>query len=356
MTTSPALSALATWFGQPESEIRMHVLDRELHYLSSIMQSEPMPSIQRWLRQLIGRPLARLPGVSRRHVTTTLKRLRNPGRGLPVRDIASFPTTQLMRRLSQKFGVPNGFHATQGILCVSHDVDDKEGWQVVSEMTKIDAAAGLRTTFNVLVDADYELEPDMLRQIRMNGHEIGLHGWTHDIGLSYRPPQFIERILRMARQRLPEATGFRSPALSVSQDLFRGLEQVGFQYDSSLQVGCTFYKSVEICIPYKLPGFNLWEIPLLVQDDLFFRDAAVEESQIFSILASLFEAVQGYGGVAVINLHPHLMADRLDFYKKLASWLGCFPGMFSLTTAQVMQQMFTRISYRDIKHAEKNCD
>lgn len=338
-----ALEALSTWFGRSKTEIRAHVCNSDLQYLSSALQIAHTPPFQRLTRWLIGLPLAKLPATSRRRMTTVLKRFRHPKRTVAVHDVESFLGTQLMHHLTQQLGLPEWNEATWAI-CVTHDVDDITGWNAVPEIARIDAEAGLRTTFNFLVGADYDLTPSILEELRDYGHEIGLHGWIHDIGLAYRSPKIIQETLSLAKACLPDVRGFRSPALSVSQNLFRCLDRAGIQYDSTLQVGCTFYKSVEVCIPYRLPGLRLWELPLLIQDDIFLRDAVVGESDIMPLVDNLLDPIKAYGGVAVINLHPHLMVSRLPLYRRLANWLGNLPDATSLAMYEALRQVIVRSS------------
>jgi peptidoglycan/xylan/chitin deacetylase (PgdA/CDA1 family) len=79
--------------------------------------------------------------------------------------------------------------------------------------------------------------PDLVKQIRDGGHEIGHHGWVHE-----NPADFDEageqRVLDLGLEALQKVagmrpTGYRSPAWDLSKQTLRMLKKEGFLYDSS---------------------------------------------------------------------------------------------------------------------------
>jgi peptidoglycan/xylan/chitin deacetylase (PgdA/CDA1 family) len=82
------------------------------------------------------------------------------------------------------------------------------------------AAAEARATFFVL-GAKTESAPEIVREIAAAGHEIGIHGYTHDRVLSLRHPDAIRAGLARALAAVAAATGsrpasFRPPLGHVS--------------------------------------------------------------------------------------------------------------------------------------------
>jgi peptidoglycan/xylan/chitin deacetylase (PgdA/CDA1 family) len=70
------------------------------------------------------------------------------------------------------------------------------------------AAAGTRATFFVLGEKARRA-PEVLRAIIAAGHDIGIHGETHDRRLSLRPPNVIAGALAGALDAVATATGVR---------------------------------------------------------------------------------------------------------------------------------------------------
>lgn len=83
--------------------------------------------------------------------------------------------------------------------------------------------------------------PDLVKQIRDAGHEIGHHGWVHE-----NPATFDrageQRVLEQGLEALHKVAavrpvGYRSPAWDLSKDSLTMLRRYGFTYDSSCMAG-----------------------------------------------------------------------------------------------------------------------
>lgn len=83
--------------------------------------------------------------------------------------------------------------------------------------------------------------PDLVRAVAAAGHEIGCHGWSHDLLYSMTPPQFRDETAR-ARDVLASLVGrpitaYRAAYFSITRASFWALEELaalGFRYDSSI--------------------------------------------------------------------------------------------------------------------------
>lgn len=81
----------------------------------------------------------------------------------------------------------------------------------------------------------------VLRRIAAEGHELGCHGWSHDLIYTMSPKRFAEET-RQARDAIADLTGspvkaFRAPYFSITRDSLWALEvlaELGFTYDSSI--------------------------------------------------------------------------------------------------------------------------
>lgn len=83
--------------------------------------------------------------------------------------------------------------------------------------------------------------PEMVKSVQAGGHEVGLHGLTHDHRFAFDTMPLSQQIqhLQEGKQILEDIAGqpvlsFRSPALRVNQDTANALWQAGFRYDSSV--------------------------------------------------------------------------------------------------------------------------
>ncbi len=113
-------------------------------------------------------------------------------------------------------------------------------------------------------------EPENVRQILKDGHEIACHGYEHH----YRNRSFdIEKDVIKAKEILEQITqkkikGFRAPQATYSEELLRILDKCGFIYDSSLHPaylpGYYNNRKAPLHIHKPLPNSSLLEIPVAV--------------------------------------------------------------------------------------------
>jgi polysaccharide deacetylase family protein (PEP-CTERM system associated) len=84
-------------------------------------------------------------------------------------------------------------------------------------------------------------EPDLIRMLSEEGHEIASHGWDHKRVTHLTPHQFRESV-RSTKQLLEDITGspvfgFRAPSFSITRGREWALDillEEGYAYDSSL--------------------------------------------------------------------------------------------------------------------------
>ena len=164
-------------------------------------------------------------------------------------------------------------------ICEVEHLLPREKWDrfpstVVTDTEKIlslVAKTNSRATFFVLGYVA-EKHPDLVRRIHDMGHEVGYHGWDHELVYELSPEDFrqilrrgIECIERLIDKR---PIGFRAPQWSINDSSSWALEilaEEGFAYDSSLAplkiIGNESYPR----IPWKMKtaGGDLWELPPL---------------------------------------------------------------------------------------------
>ncbi|MGH6781239.1 MAG: XrtA system polysaccharide deacetylase, partial [Sphingomonadaceae bacterium] len=98
-------------------------------------------------------------------------------------------------------------------------------------------AANVRATFFVLGWVA-ERCPGLVRSIAEGGHEVACHGHGHQLVTSLQPSEFRADVAR-AKQYLEDllgmpVRGYRAPSFSIVDWAIPILQQLGFEYDSSV--------------------------------------------------------------------------------------------------------------------------
>ena len=297
-----------------------------------------IPLKEKLLRKF-GVPIARkLPIKGQYLLTSAVKRFRNPTGKLKLNYPLDFPECQIIAEKVKEHNL-KPWWGKRAVVCVSHDVDNSQGLRFVTKMADIDSSYDLPSTFNFLTHDDYEFDNDLIRSLIHDGFEVGLHGYTHDQGFAFRNPKNMKKLLQKAGQVLfaENFVGYRSPALSVSEQLFQALGESNFLYDSSLQIASPFYHSVRIPFPFYMDKYGIWELPLMVQDDNYFRDTNTPEDLILESITRFINEIIELNGVFVINFHPHLMIKRENFYKNLIKTIKAHHDVAFATMEKVIE-------------------
>ncbi len=162
------------------------------------------------------------------------------------------------------------------------------------------------------------LHPDEQRRIVAEGHEIGIHGWIHELNsvlpyeaerdLTFRAADTLERITG----RRP--VGMRTPSWDFSPNTLRIEAELGLAYDSSLMAD-------EDCYELFLDGAptGIVELPVeWVRDDAVYfmmnrfsglRPYTPPEGA-FDVFRREFEAAWEAGGIFQLTCHPHIIGYR----------------------------------------------
>ena len=317
------IRSLALVLGIDEEAVSKELSPDKISLLVETLSLEESPFIEKNLRKYLDPMLRTFSAQKRLFFTNILKRLRNPRRTVGLNKPSNGFYNQLICNIRKKLNLtPSLWSGKKSVICITYDIDNSPAYEYIKEIMNINERYGIVGTFNFVTHYDYKIEKRLIQFLTAGGCEIGLHGYFHDIGLAYRKKNKIKERLSWAINKIPcEVKGFRSPALSVSRALFEVLTEIGIEYDSSLQVTIPFYKSVGASFPYLYPGLHLWEIPLTIQDDTFFRDANLNEREALELLLSVIEDITNFGGVSVINLHPNIMKDKRWFYNNFLNYL-----------------------------------
>ncbi len=198
-------------------------------------------------------------------------------------------------------------------LVLTHDVETRVGHDNVHLLAGIERALGLRSSWN-FVARRYDVDQEVVRALRDDGFEIGVHGLHHD-------GRDLESLATL-EQRLPEmranaerwhAVGFRSPA---THRRWEWMPLLGFDYDSSYPDTDPFEPQGGGCCTWH-PFFNgeLVELPItLAQDHTLFVILQEDERR----WVEKTEVLRKRGGMALLNTHPDYMLEplRLEQYER----------------------------------------
>jgi peptidoglycan/xylan/chitin deacetylase (PgdA/CDA1 family) len=180
------------------------------------------------------------------------------------------------------------------------------------------------------------LYPDEQRGIVDAGHEVGVHGWIHELNTKLEIAD--ERtLLSRSMDTLERVTGkrpsgYRSPSGDFSINTLQVLKELGFAYDSSLAAD-------DDCYELNMDGepTGLVEIPFdWVRDDavyfLMHRFQGLRPytapSDVFDIFKRELDGAYEEGGLFELTMHPHVITNRSRIWivDELIRYAKSLPG------------------------------
>ena len=160
--------------------------------------------------------------------------------------------------------------------------------------------------------------PDEQRGLVADGHEIGIHGWIHELN-SGLPKETERDLMLRAADTLERITGIRpvglrTPSWDFSSATLGIVKELGLQYDSSLMAD-------EDCYELLLQGepTGIVELPVeWVRDDaVYFMMNRFQSlrpytapTDVFEIFRREFDAAYAEGGIFQLTCHPHVIGYR----------------------------------------------
>ncbi len=162
------------------------------------------------------------------------------------------------------------------------------------------------------------LYPDEQRQVIAEGHEIGLHGWIHEVNTKVPPDKERELHFRAA-DTLEKITGIRpvgmrTPSWDFSYETLKIERELGLLYDSSLMADDDPYELVEEGEPT-----GIVELPVeWIRDDAVYfnmnRFTAhrpyTPPPAVLDIFKREFDRAYKEGGLFLLTMHPHVTGYR----------------------------------------------
>lgn len=163
-----------------------------------------------------------------------------------------------------------------------------------------------------------KLHPDEQRGLCDDGHEIGIHGWIHELNSKLELAD--ERELQMRAADTLEAivgkrpVGIRTPSWDFSPNTLAISREMGLLYDSSLMADDEPYELLEDGEPT-----GIVELPVeWIRDDAVYfnmdRFSALRPytppSSVLEIFKSEFDGAYRESGLFLLTMHPHISGHR----------------------------------------------
>jgi len=189
------------------------------------------------------------------------------------------------------------------------------------------------------------LYPDEQRRVIAEGHEIGLHGWIHEVNSVL--PEKDERELHLrAAETLTGITGtrpvgMRTPSWDFSPATLTIQREMGLLYDSSLMADKDPYELNQDGEPT-----GIVELPVeWIRDDAVYfnmnRFQALRPytppPAVLDIFRREFDGAYEDGGLFVLTMHPHVIGyhSRMFILEELIRHMQSRPGVWFATHRDV---------------------
>jgi peptidoglycan-N-acetylglucosamine deacetylase len=201
------------------------------------------------------------------------------------------------------------------------------------------------------------LHPDEQRRVVKEGHEIGLHGWIHELNSVL--PEAAERELHFrAADTLEKITGvrpvgMRTPSWDFSPATLKIQRELGLLYDSSLFADDDPYELLDQGEPT-----GIVELPVeWIRDDApylaMMRMQAIRPytppPAVFDIFRREFDQAWEDGGLFLLTMHPHIIGyrSRIFIVEDLIAHIKAKGGCWFATHADI-----ARHCAKELKHGQ----
>ncbi len=156
------------------------------------------------------------------------------------------------------------------------------------------------------------------RQIVEEGHEIGLHGWIHELNTKLSLDAERDLMLRstdtLERITGHRPVGLRTPSWDFSDHTLRLEKELGLVYDSSLMADEDCY---ELLLDDEPSGVTEVPVEWIRDDAVYFLMHRFQSlrpytapSDVFDIFRREFDGAYESGGLFQLTMHPHVIGAR----------------------------------------------
>lgn len=204
-------------------------------------------------------------------------------------------------------------------IVLTHDVEEQQGFNFIPKLLELEEQYGFKSSWNI-VPYKYKIDEGIIKEIKENGHEVGIHGYNHDGKLYYSEKIFNKRAIYINYAlKKYDAVGFRSP--QVHRNLV-WLQKLDIEYDAS----CFDYDPFQ---PFPGGTGSIWpfiagkfiELPYtLPQDHTVFY--VLKKNNIELWINKITWLIENKGVVLTLT-HPDYLIDKKHFqlYEELLKFL-----------------------------------
>ena len=218
----------------------------------------------------------------------------------------------------------------------------------VPRILKLLETTGIKASFFV-PGVSALLHPDEQRRVAAEGHEIGLHGWIHE--LNSIVPEAAERELHFrAADTLEKITGIRpvgmrTPSWDFSPATLKIERELGLLYDSSMMADDDPYELLE-----NGEATGVVELPVeWIRDDAVYfnmnRFQALRPytppTAVLDIFRREFDRAYDEGGLFLLTMHPHVIGyrSRIFILEELIAHMKSRKGVWFATHAEIARHV-----------------
>lgn len=188
------------------------------------------------------------------------------------------------------------------------------------------AKHGLTATFFV-EGWNAGINPRSLKAMQSAGHEVGLHGWRHELWFAQSSAEraaILERSVAAMRALGITPVGFRPPGGRSTDDTGSALKEAGFRYLSAAGEGVTTHGEVAD-VPFRWVDVDaLYLEPRLgvVRNALFGSERLLSLADWKSALEKVVEEALERETCYTLIFHPYLLGEDPDRYAVFTDFLG----------------------------------
>ncbi|MBV40390.1 MAG: polysaccharide deacetylase [Alphaproteobacteria bacterium] len=192
-----------------------------------------------------------------------------------------------------------------------------------------------------------KIHPDEQRRLTDEGHEIGIHGWIHELN-SKLPPTDERDLMMRAADALEKIcgkrpVGMRTPSWDFSPHTLAFVRELGLIYDSSLMADDEPYELTE-----DGEATGIVELPVeWIRDDAVYfnmdRFSALRPytppSSVLEIFMAEFDGAYEEGGMFLLTMHPHIIGhrSRIRVLDMLIQYIRGHADVWFATHAEIAQ-------------------
>lgn len=186
--------------------------------------------------------------------------------------------------------------------------------------------------------------PVTVESVSAGGHEIAVHGYTHDPPSSLTREEEesqLKRTIQIFQDMGVEVSGYRAPLFEISEHTLDLLPKYGIRYSSNL---------MDDIKPYKHPEAGIIELPVQwIMDDWTQFNHGVEDypaqnatcAHVYQLWMEEFQAIYKLGGLFNLTLHPQVIGrpSRIQMLADFVSKIKEYEGVWITSCASIAEYL-----------------